>query len=183
VLFYPNTGKTLLFHVLQNGNSNVHTVTSSEPNTAMFTPHLLDKYQAMNTPVSSSGVGQRAIEQSIQSFEFIDSPGHPSLQNSIIQQYIYSQTGGARAILFVVNNTIVHDSKQLQYTSQLLYSIMTSKNLINNKVPVLLVINHFNTASTSKQSAVDNQTVVKQLGKFTSVCCFFCSATVHQRLA
>lgn len=140
-----NSGKTLLFHVLQSNTTPI-TVTSQQSNIAKFMPlqtnDLYDSISIVNT------------------YEYIDIPGHPTYVNDIFN-YIESNT--LRSILYVISTEYNHSNDHIIYIANQLKTILTNQYLLRHKVPFLLVINTHNNSSVTADTLISQ--IEKQIDK------------------
>ncbi|GAQ79462.1 signal recognition particle receptor subunit beta [Klebsormidium nitens] len=107
-------GKTALFTQLRDGSLHSGTVTSMEPNVGRFVLY-----------------GEKPTSKPVQ---IADIPGHPRLRTKL-DEYLPK----ARGIVFVVD--AVDFMPNLRAVTELLYDILTRREVVRRRIPVLIACN------------------------------------------
>ncbi|XP_042500776.1 signal recognition particle receptor subunit beta-like isoform X2 [Macadamia integrifolia] len=129
------SGKTVLFHRLQDGSLPQGTVTSMDPNEGDFVLHS-----------ESSKVKMKHVH-------LVDVPGHPRLRPKLYE-YL-PQTAG---LIFVVE--ALEFLPNCRAAAEYLYDILTNASVVKRKIPVLILCN-----KTDKVTAHTKEFIKKQLEK------------------
>ncbi|CAA6665536.1 unnamed protein product [Spirodela intermedia] len=130
------SGKTVLFYQLRDGSPHQGTVTSMEPNEDWFILHSESEKKNKIKPV-----------------RVVDVPGHPRLRPKL-DEFLPQAAG----IVFVVD--ALDFLPNCRAVAEYLYDILTKTNVVNKKIPVLILCN-----KTDKVTAHSKEFIRKQLEK------------------